>query len=422
MTTQERRPRGQAQEPKNLTATRIEHAKPKPGEAYELIDAGLRGFRLRVQPTGQKSFILRYRFNGAQRVFTIGDASKLPLKAAHEIAHAAFAEVAAGRDPAQEKQAAKRSSDIPESIDDLVTLFLEKHAKLHTRESTWQGTERILNRYVLSEWKGRRLGSIKRRDVIALLDSIASEHSVHANRVLAALRKMFNWAIERDLLEVSPCFQVKAPSPEGSRDRVLSDDELRLVYTAMEKIEVPFGPYLKVLTLTLQRRSEVAGMRWCELNIADRTWTIPAERAKNGLEHIVPLPAQAMAIIEALPKHANFVFSTTGNTPISGFAKLKRKLDALLVVENGGASIVPWRIHDLRRTGASKMPRLGMPLPVIEKVLNHISGSFAGIVGVYQRHAFLDEKRDALRRWADFLDRLGSGADNVVDLDEHRQA
>jgi len=198
---------------------------------------------------------------------------------------------------------------------------------------------------------------------------------VHANRFLAAVRRMFSWACERDLLEASPCFGVKAPSPEVSRDRVLSDDELRLVIRAAGKLEAPLGLYVRMLALTLQRRNEVSGMRWSELNLAEATWTLPASRTKNANEHIVPMPSDAMAILEAMKagKFANsdFVFTTTGRSPVSGFAKLKKQLDKLIAAENGDHAISPWRFHDLRRSGASKMPRLGLALPVVEKVLNH---------------------------------------------------
>jgi integrase len=231
---------------------------------------------------------------------------------------------------------------------------------------------------------------------------------------------MFAWACERDLLEASPCYGVRSPSQEVSRDRVLGDDELRLVMRAASSLEAPFGPFMKMLALTLQRRSEVAGMRWSEINWAEGLWTLPAGRTKNASEHIVPLPGAAINILEAMKAtrfaNSDYVFTGTGRSPVSGFSKVKRQLDALIAAENGEALAPPWRLHDLRRTGASKMPRLGVALPVVEKILNHTSGSFAGVVGTYQRHSFADEKRQALETWAAFLDRLCGGADNVAEL------
>ena len=404
--------------PKVLTVARIEAAKPKE-KRYELPDAALPCFYLVVQPSGHKSFALRYRAAGKPRKLTIGAFPKISLEAARKLAREAAMAIAMGEDPGEKKKAARRPSDVPQTIEELATLFIERYAKKNTREVTWRETQRILNHDVLSKWQGRRIDSVHRRDVISLLDGIASAHSVAANRTLAALRRMFAWACERDLMEASPCFGVKAPSPEISRDRVLSDDELRLVIRAAEKLEAPFGPCVRMLALTLQRRSEVAGMKWGELNSAEKTWTLPASRVKNASKHILPLPGAAMAILEAMKAErfadSDFVFTGTGRSPVSGFSKVKRQLDDLIEAENG-EPIAPWRFHDLRRTGASKMPRLGITLPVVEKILNHTSGSFAGVVGVYQRHDFADEKRAALEAWAQFLARLASDADNVSEL------
>ena len=244
--------------------------------------------------------------------------------------------------------------------------------------------------------------------MVPLLDGIANEHAVHANRVLAALRRMFNWAIERDLMEASPCAQVKAPSQETSRDRVLSDEELGLVLRAAHKLEAPFGPYVQMLTLTLQRRNEVAGMRWGEIDWEQKLWVLPASRTKNATSTSSRCPP-ALQILETLREArvagSEFVFTTTGRSPVSGFSKVKKQLDALIKAEHG-EPIASWRFHDLRRSGNSKMPRLGVELAVCEKILNHVSGTFSGVVGVYERYAFLDEKRDALEKWAQFVGQL----------------
>jgi integrase len=175
---------------------------------------------------------------------------------------------------------------------------------------------------------------------------------------------------------------------------VLDDGELLAVWRAAAELDWPFGPIVQLLILTGQRRDEVAGMRWSELDLAQKTWTLPRGRVKNDNGHEVPLSPQATEIIEKLPrmKGSPFVFTTTGNTAVSGFSKTKEKLDAKTGVE-------AWVMHDLRRSAASGMARLGVALPVIEKLLNHSSGTFAGVVGVYQRHSFSDEKRAALEAW-----------------------
>jgi integrase len=258
---------------------------------------------------------------------------------------------------------------------------------------------------------------ITRRDVLDILDRVVDGGApIAANRVHAAVRKFFNWAVARDILAASPCTGVKPPTAERARERVLSDDELRFVWQATDKLGGTFGPLVKLLALTGQRRDEVARMRRDELNLDARLWTLPAERTKNNKPHEVPLSNAAFAVLQNVPRIAGspFVFPTNGGaSPVSGYSEGKRRLDALLP-----ADMPAWRLHDLRRTCATGLARCGINLPVIEKVLNHASGSFAGIVGVYQKHSFADEKRQALEAWGNFVAALveGKAASKVVRL------
>jgi integrase len=229
-----------------------------------------------------------------------------------------------------------------------------------------------------------------------------------ANRNLAAVRKLFNWCLARDVIQVSPCSLIEPPAPERSRDRILSDDELRLVWNAAGKDSSPFGSLVKLLMLTGQRLAEVGGMRWDELNLENKLWTLPAERVKNGERHEVPLSDAVIEILTALPRiktTKGFVFTTTRDAAVSGFSRAKDRLDAAIAAAavNDAPAVEHWTFHDLRRTMASGMARLGIQLPVIEKVLNHTSGTFRGVVGVYQRHTYSDEKRKALEAWASFV-------------------
>ena len=212
----------------------------------------------------------------------------------------------------------------------------------------------------------------------------------------------------------------QSPSPELHRDRVLSDDELRAVWMAAEEIGWPFGRIVQLLILTGQRRDEVGEMRWSEVDFAHEVWTMPRERIKTDAAHDVPLSSLALAHLASYPRvkgRAGYVFSLTGERPVSGFSKAKERLDRLALAalrrragERGARpeeiTLAPWRLHDIRRTVASGMARRGINLPVIEKVLNHTSGTFAGVVGVYQRHSFADEKRKALETWGNFVQRL----------------
>src|SRR5262245_18774930 len=220
---------------------------------------------------------------------------------------------------------------------------------------------------------------ITRRDVLDILDRVVDGGApIAANRVFAAVRKFFNWCVARDILAASPCTGVKPPTAESARDRVLSDDELRLVWQAANKLGGTFGPLVKLLALTGQRRDEVAQMRWNEIDIDNRLWTLPPARVKNNQPHEVPLSGAAVTVLNNVPRAAGspYVFTTNdGASPASGYSKGKRRIDALLPRD-----MSPWRLHDLRRSTASGLARLGINLPVIEKVLNHASGSFAGIV------------------------------------------
>jgi integrase len=198
---------------------------------------------------------------------------------------------------------------------------------------------------------------------------------------------------------------------------VLTDDELRTIWHACDKIGWPFGPMVKLLMLTAQRRDEVAEMRWSEIDIDAKTWTLARERVKNDQAHVVPLSDAAIEVLGSLPRvkgKGDFVFTTTGDSPIAGFSRAKDRLDDA-VSETLPSALERWTFHDLRRTAATGMARLGIDLPVIERVLNHISGSFGGIVGVYQRHNFADKQRGALQAWGRFVDNLVTPAHaNVV--------
>jgi integrase len=352
------------------------------------------GLYFLIQPSGAKSWAVRYRHGGKTRKYTLGPYPVLDLKAAREAGAKALRAVAEGRDPGHEREQARAA--VPSSVDAVVVLFIE-HCKRNTRPGTAALIERHFRLHVLPRWRGRTIGSITRRDVLDVLDRVvAADKPVAANSTFAVVRKLFNWCITRDLVAVSPCAGVRRPSLQQARDRVLSDDELCHIWHAADKVSWPFGSMVKLLILTGQRRDEVARMSWAELDLDGRLWSLPRERVKNNRPHGVPLSRQALAVIGALPRLAGspHVLTTNGRVAASGFSGGVRRLRALVP-----SDMPPWRLHDLRRTCASGMARLGINLPVIEKCLNHTSGSFAGIVGVYQRHSFADEKRAAFEAW-----------------------
>jgi integrase len=389
---------------KALNVRTVESVKPA-AERREIPDGLLPGLYLVIQPSGSRSWAVRYRHHGHPCKYTIGRYPAIDLASARKLASAALRAVAEGRDPTQEKKQAR-----PAKADDIETVavqFIERHCNRSNRPRTAAETAHLLEQHVLPRLRGRSVREITRRDILDVLDRVVDNGApISANRTLAAVRKLFNWAVSRDIIAVSPCAGVKPPTPERARDRVLSDDELVRVWRAAEKIGGPFGALVQLLALTGQRRDEVAGMRWDELDLEARLWTLPRGRVKTDQGHVVPLSAAAVTIISSIPRIAEspFVLTTNGTAPSSGYSKGKRKLDALLP-----PAMLPWRLHDLRRTVASGMARLGINLPVIEKVLNHSSGSFAGIVSVYQKHSFADEKRAALDVWSRHVARVVCG-------------
>ncbi len=328
---------------KALTTRSIELAKPA-AERREIPDRLLPGLYLIVQPSGAKSWAVRYRRYGRPCKHTLGRYPAIDLAAARKLASAALRAVGEGRDPNRERRHARVTK--ADSIEAIAAQFIELHCNRHNRERTAEETKRLLDLHVLQRWRGRLAREITRRDVLDLLDRIVDGGTpIAANRTLSAVRKMFNWTIARDILTASPCAGVRPPTLERSRDRVLSDDELKLIWQAAGQVGSSFGSLVRLLMLTGQRRNEVAGMQWSELHLHARLWTLPRERVKTDQPHQVPLGAAALAILESMPRIADsrFVSTTTGVTPSNGYSKGKRKLDALLP-----SDMPAWRLHDLR--------------------------------------------------------------------------
>jgi integrase len=386
-----------------LTIRAVETTKPTQ-KRRELPDRHMPGLYLVVQPSGAKGWAVRYRHAGTTRKHTLGAYPAIDLKTARDLASKALRAVAEGRDPGREKIQERAAK--PDTVGTVAQQFIERHCKRSNRPRTARETQRLLDLHVLPHWRTRLMRDITRRDVLDLLDRVVDEGKpIAANRTFSAVRKMFNWAVARDIINTWPCAGVRPLTAERSRDRTLTDSELRDVWHAAVKMGGPFGTLVQLLVLTGQRRDEVGQARWSEIDLDRRMWTLARERVKNDTPHDIPLSKAAVAILQALPRiGSEYVLTTNGEAPSSNYAKNKRRLDSLLPPD-----MPLWRLHDLRRSTASGMARLGINLPVIEKVLNHSGGSFAGIVGVYQKHTFSDEKRQALEAWGAYVERLITG-------------
>jgi integrase len=248
-------------------------------------------------------------------------------------------------------------------------------------------------------WRDKPVAEIDGHDIYGAVDSARKHGSPgRARRLAAALSTLFSWLLRHRRIAINPAHGVWRPGPPPPRERVLSDAEIAVLWKACDRVGTPFGELFRVLLVSGCRLREAAQMSRNEL--VDGIWSVPGSRVKNGRSFSLALPQLALQIIEALPPiSSEFVFSTNGHAPVSGFSKTKRQLDTAMA-EIAGKPVPAWRLHDLRRTAASGMAALGIQLPVIEKVLNHTGGSFGGIVGVYQKHQYAAEKAEALQRWA----------------------
>ena len=401
----------------DLTVERI--PSPASGRA-EYFDTTFPALALRVTDKGHKSWSLFYRSAGRLRRYTIGVYPAFGPAAARKAASAALHRVEAGGDPAEDKRQ-RRLAPKPAS-DDFASVareYLERQVKRNTAASTYRETARILEMDVIPEWGLRPIGSIVRRDVSQLIDKKAAAGAeVQANRVLARLRTLFGWTVEKDRIAANPCNGLKPPTKEKSRDRVLTNDEIKLFWNACDELGWPFGPLFKLLLLTAQRRDEVASMEWEEVDLKVGVWGIPKAKAKNGVGHEVQLSREAMAILNALPRIAGkFVFSTNGRSAVSGFSRGKQRLDAFMS-SRAGRSLDPWILHDLRRSAATGMAAMKIPPYVVDRILNHTSGTIRGVAAVYNRHQYGDERRDALAAWGRSVEAIvtGTPTGNVVAL------
>jgi integrase len=435
-----------------LTDVTIQKANPgiskRTGEKIrkEMPAGKITGLYLVVQPSGAKSWALRYRVAGRPKKLTLGSYPAVDLAAARKRAQEATGEVARGNDPAGAKKAAREASKADEAPSDRVKTIAESFIKLQLErrkgvkdkklsESWANEAKRIIEREVIPALGAKRLSALAKADIHKMLDDIVKRGSpITANRVLAVFRRLCNWAVGRGHAAVSPCESIESPSAEESRDRVLEDDEIQVAWAAFDGAGWPFGPIAKLLLLTGARRDEIAGGRWSEIDLAANRWTIAKERSKNGLAHEIPLSESAVKILSALPRMSGksdaFVFSTTGNTAVSGFSKAKASIDEAMfttlkkTAEERGedpeeVKAPPhWTLHDLRRTAASGMAGIGFPPHVVEAVLNHKSGTIKGVAKVYNRYTYAAEKRQALDAWARRLEAIASGAPttNVVEL------
>ena len=372
----------------------------------DYFDRGYPGLALRLSYGGGRSWVFFYRTGGKLRRMTLGTYPALGLAEAREAWREARENAQAGRDPAKKRNAASSPTDFKGVA---AQWILRDQSKNKSRTIV----ARLIDVNVLPAWEHRQITDISRRDVLDVIDVIVDRGAViTARRVQAHLHRLFRWAVGRGIVVTSPVSDLPKPGSEIKRDRVLTDDELMAVWHSADGIAWQFRDAIRILILTGARREEIGRLKWSEVNLEERMISLAGARTKNGLPHSIPLSPAAVTILENLPRinKSDYIFTIDGAKHVSGWSRAKARLDK-------DAGIEPWRIHDLRRTVATGLQKLRTPLQVTEAVLGHIAGSRAGIVGVYQRHDYADEKRVALEAWAGHIEALlGKGANNVVRL------
>lgn len=384
-----------------LTDTKLAAIKPPATGQQEHPDHKVTGLRLRVGAGGKKSWIVRRRVGDKIINRKLGSYPAMGLAAARTAAEKLIE--ALERDGGTE--------GVDRTFGEVAEAWIAKVAK--PKNKSWKLQERRLEMHVLPSWRHRKIAEIRRADVRDLLDGI--EGDVLPNRVLTVVKTIFRYALSREWIEASPIEGIAKPKDETPRDRVLDMGEIARVWHAAGLLGYPSGSYVRLLILTAQRRNEVAGMRWDGLDLPERTWTLASGETKATRAHLVPLSPLAVRILDDLPEIGPFVFTTDGKTHIHNFAKTKQMLDTFIAAK--GEPLAPWTFHDLRRSAATHMVRLGITEAVVSRVLNHAA---TGVTArVYALHSYAPEKRHALDTWAAEVDRAvnGSRGANVVRME-----
>jgi integrase len=408
-----------------FTDKKIQNLKPK-AQRYEEWEGN--GFGVRVTPRGTRSFVCLFRFEGKPRRLTLGTYPNMTLAEAHQAHGEAMKKLEQRIDPGAITVAEREEDRQAPTVATLVEEYIERWAK--ARKKSWKVDRRILYKDVLPQWGRRKAQDITRRDVIRLLDNIVDRGApIIANRTLAVIRKMFNFAVNRDIIPTSPCIGIQAPTPENRRDRVLTPEEIKAFWQGLDKTRVTAGIRLalKLQLVTGQRKGEIINAPWEELDLSTGWWTIPAKQtklrlthnvqdglAKNKLPHrvfLAPMAVELLQRVKALSGDSPWLFpSPRGNKPITGAA-----VDHALRLALNSLEMEHFTPHDLRRSAATFMTgSCGIPRLVVSKILNHAEPH---ITAVYDRASYDKEKQMALEAWGRKLQAIIEGTkSNVVSM------
>jgi|tagenome__1003787_1003787.scaffolds.fasta_scaffold20984319_1 integrase len=437
---------------KLLTAASVARYQPA-SRRREIADLGAQGLRLVIQPSGARSWAMRFRRpNGRSAKLTLGPVdisgaevateprigAPLTLAGARRVSAEVQRLRAVGRDVVADFSEEKRdrthraAQRAAAAFGGAACEFVQEHARPRTRR--WKETARLLGVEpttlepipggLAERWRDKPVEEIDSRQIQFVIDEVRKsgvpglagrtrQTDARARAMFSCLSVMFSWLAARHRVASNPCQAVVRPSPPASRDRVLTDSELRWFWAACDTLGQPFGPLFKLLLLTGARLDEVTKLSRSELSEDRRVWALSGSRTKNRRPHTVPLAPLALVIlddIKSIQSQAGFMFTTNGLTPVSGYSKAKKRLDRLMSdaarESRPDGEIPSWRLHDLRRTAATGMAEIGIAPHIVEAVLNHVSGSRAGVAGTYNRAQYASGKRTALNEWAEHVSRV----------------
>jgi integrase len=409
-----------------ITKRKIDQSQPGQKDNF-LWDTELGGFGCKVTPSGKKTFVLQYRMPGLGRIgnarrFVLGVYPRISVEDARKLALEKLAEISKGHDPAvqQQKARAMEAEAKANTLAAVAEKYLERHGKAKTLspKTLYEAKRYLLESDDLAQLRSRPIAQIRRRDLLELQDAIrdrksnrknASGNIVTANKVLTVLKRLFGWAVEREIIEQSPATGVRLLQAT-SRDRVLNESGVRSIWKAAAEIRWPYGPFVQLLLLTATRRNEVAGMQWSELSEDMTVWTLPRARTKTATSREIRLPEAAVAILHALPKvHERWVFAMTANNPMTDFSAAKQQIDAR-------CGVTGWTFHDFRRSAATWLANEqggGFQPHIIEAVLGH--APIKGVADIYNRNPYTLDCQRALEAWASYLGQAPQDT-NVVRL------
>lgn len=379
-----------------LSAKRLETLRPSETGRIELTDSEQRGLKFRLTSRGVATWSLQLNVKGRKRRYTIGEYPAIGLSEARKRAAKLRTEVNDGRDPIEEKRAARGDAETAFTVRSILDSYEQLHLKPNLRTAPERRRQLDL---ALSKHLSRPLAELTRVDIQRVIDDKAEEAPFAANRIRAALTAFIGWCWRRGYVENNFALATSRAARETPRERVLTVEEMKAIWESTDALGPLWGPYTRLLILTAQRRGDVAGMEWSEINFEKKRWSISGAKTKNGRPHIVHLSDATVAVLWSLRDDhktaTGLVFSTTGTTPVSGFGRLKERIDWL-------SGVSDWRLHDIRTAFATHMAEAEIDESVVDRVLNHVASasSASTVARVYNRAERLSARAATLDHWA----------------------